>query len=119
MKCWFLRRQENWSTWERSSRCRVENQLTQPTFDAECGNLTRATLVAGKCSCHCDIPATLNLRGVVYTFSIYGCAKFVTGSVDFFLACTVLFSHFRPCDVTLENSFLQMLSYARGYVHIT
>ena len=30
----------------------------------------------------------------------------------------VLFSHFRPCDVTLENSFFQMSSYARVYVGI-
>ena len=30
-----------------------------------------------------------------------------------------LFSHFRPRDVTLENSFFQMLSYAHAYVRIT
>ena len=31
----------------------------------------------------------------------------------------VLFSHFRPRDFTLENSFFQMSSYARAYVCIT
>ena len=31
----------------------------------------------------------------------------------------ILFSHFRPCDVTLGNSFFQMSSYARAYVCIT
>ena len=31
----------------------------------------------------------------------------------------VLFSHFRPRDLTLENSFFQMSSYARAYVCIT
>ena len=30
-----------------------------------------------------------------------------------------LFSHFRPRDVTLENSFFQMSSYAHAYVRIS
>ena len=29
---------------------------------------------------------------------------------------TVLFSHFRPCDVLSENCFFQLLSYPRAYV---
>ena len=34
-------------------------QQTQPTYDAETGNRTRATLVGGECSHHCVIPAPL------------------------------------------------------------
>ena len=45
-----LRRGENWSTRRKTSRSRVENQQTQPTYDAESGNRTRATLVGGECS---------------------------------------------------------------------
>ena len=43
---------------EKNPRSRDENQQqTQPTYDAETGNRTRATLVGGKCSHHCAIPA--------------------------------------------------------------
>ena len=35
-------------------------QQTQPTYDAESGNRTRATLVGGECSHHCAIPAPHN-----------------------------------------------------------
>ena len=53
-KCWFLRRGENRSTRRKTSRSRAENQQqTQPTYDAESGNRTRATLVGGECSRHC------------------------------------------------------------------
>ena len=37
--------------------CRVENQQTQPTYDAESEYRTRATFVEGECSHHCAIPA--------------------------------------------------------------
>ena len=30
-----------------------------------------------------------------------------------------MFSHFRPCDATRENSFFQMLSYVRANVRTT
>ena len=43
VKCWFLKRGENRSTRRKTSRCRVENQQTQPRYDAESGNRTRAT----------------------------------------------------------------------------
>ena len=57
-KCWFLRRGENRSTRRKSSRSKDENQQqTQPTYDAESGNRTRATLVGGERSHHCAIPA--------------------------------------------------------------
>ena len=53
-KCWFLRRGENQSTRRKTSQSREENQQqTQPTYDAETGNRTRATLVGGECSHHC------------------------------------------------------------------
>ena len=43
---------------EKNPRSRDENQQqTQPTYDAESGNRTRATLVGGECSHHCAIPA--------------------------------------------------------------
>ena len=54
---------ENRSTRRKTSRSREENQQqTQPTYDVECGNRTRATLVEGECSHHCDIPATQRLH---------------------------------------------------------
>ena len=55
----FLRRGENRSTRRKTSRSREENQQqqTQPTYDVESGNRTRATLVEGECSHHCAIPA--------------------------------------------------------------
>jgi len=37
---------------DRGNRCRVENQQTQPTFDAGSRNRTRATWVGGECSHH-------------------------------------------------------------------
>ena len=43
IKSWFLRGGENRSTRRKTSRSRVENQQTQPTYDAESGNRTRAT----------------------------------------------------------------------------
>ena len=43
---------------EKNHRSKDENQQqTQPTYDAESGNRTRATLVGGECSHHCAIPA--------------------------------------------------------------
>ena len=45
---------------EKNPRTRDENQQqTQPTYDAETGNRTQATLVGGECSHHCAIPAPI------------------------------------------------------------
>ena len=44
-----MRRGENRSTRRKTSQSRVENQQTQPTYDAESGNQTQATLVGGEC----------------------------------------------------------------------
>ena len=41
---------ENRRTRRKTSQSRVENQQTQPTYDAKSGNRTRATLVGGECS---------------------------------------------------------------------
>ena len=69
----FFKRGENKNTRGKTSRSKDENQQqTQPTYDAESGNRTRATLVGGECSHHCAIPALLQkgllreprLRGV-------------------------------------------------------
>ena len=47
-KCWFVRRGENRSTRRKTSRSKEENQQqTQPTYDAESGNRTRAKFVGG------------------------------------------------------------------------
>ena len=43
---------------EKNPRSRDENrQQTQPIYDAESGNRTRAALMGGECSHHCAIPA--------------------------------------------------------------
>ena len=42
---------------EKTYRCRVENQQSQPTFGTGSGNRTHATLVGGECSHHCAVPA--------------------------------------------------------------
>ena len=47
-KCWFLRRGEYRTTRTKTSWSKDENQQqTQPTYDAESENRTRATLVRG------------------------------------------------------------------------
>ena len=53
-KCWFFKREENWSTWRKTSRSKGENQQKQiiPTYGADAGVRTRATLVEGECSHH-------------------------------------------------------------------
>ena len=52
----LTRRGGNRSTQRKTSRWRVENQETQPTYDAESENRTRATLVGSGYSHHCAIP---------------------------------------------------------------
>ena len=60
MLVFFFMRGENQSTRGKASHGRVEDQQTQSTYDTECGNRTRATLVEGKCSHHKANPATTN-----------------------------------------------------------
>ena len=56
-KCWFLRRGENRRSRRKTSRSRVENQQTQPTYETGSGSRTRDTLVEGERSHHCANPA--------------------------------------------------------------
>ena len=58
------------NTRRKTSRSRVENQQTQPTYDAEFGNRTRATLLGGECSHHCTIPAPLDSAIFAYPFDV-------------------------------------------------
>ena len=77
-KCWFLRRGENRSTRRKTSRSREENQQqTQPTYDVESANRTRATVVEGECSHHCAIPAPplFSIEVITCCFSIYHCRR--------------------------------------------
>ena len=48
---------ENRNTRRKPHGAEEQQQQTQPTYDAESGNRTRATLVGGECSHHCAIPA--------------------------------------------------------------
>ena len=50
---------QNRITRRKTSRTRVGNQQTQPTYDAGSENRTRDTLVEGERSHHCAIPAPL------------------------------------------------------------
>ena len=71
---WFLRRGENRSTRRKTFRSRVEEQQTQPTYDAGFGYQTRATLVGGECSHHCTIPApkvALILKAYIFSVTWY------------------------------------------------
>ena len=52
IKCFFAR-EESRITQEKASHMCVENQQTQPTYNAESGNRTRATLGEEKRSHHC------------------------------------------------------------------
>ena len=69
-KCWFLRRGENLSTRRKTSRSRVDNQQqTQPTYDAGCGNRTQATLVGSEQIC----PGLILIRCMWISISITKC----------------------------------------------
>ena len=54
---------------EKGSRCTVENQQTQHTFDSGSKNRARAILVGGECSHHCAIPVPHNMS--YHEFSRY------------------------------------------------
>ena len=62
-----FKRRENRSTWAKTPRCRAENQQIQPTYDAESGNRTRATLVGGEWSLF-TVSSLLPWRGWSYFF---------------------------------------------------
>ena len=59
----FYEEREKLEHAEKTSWNKDENrQQTQPTYDAESGNRTQATLVERECSHHCIIPAPPQLR---------------------------------------------------------
>ena len=97
---------------EKNPRSRDENQQqTQPTYDAETGNRTRATLVGGECSHHCAIPAPNYLSVLALFYSCFFCRKLFR---HFLPVCAVSFccsffsypaaSSFFPCSCTHVNS---------------
>ena len=51
-------------------RNRIENQQTQPTYDAEAENWTRDTLVEGERSHHCANPAPFLLLFCLQLFKL-------------------------------------------------
>ena len=53
----MFRKEESQSTRSKTSRCKAENQQTQPSCDAESENRTQATLVGSEYSHHYAIPA--------------------------------------------------------------
>ena len=73
IKCWFLRRGENRSSRRKTSRSRVENQQTQPTYDAGSGNRTRDTLVEGERSHHYTNPAPPRCRFLYFSPQVFFC----------------------------------------------
>ena len=82
----FLRRGENPSTRRKTSRSRVENQQTQPTYDAESGN----TLVGGECSHHCVIPALRNVKYHCFNVIIPRSSQVVLNVAKIGLTCRLV-----------------------------
>ena len=60
---------------------RVENQQTQPTYDAEAGNRTRATLVGGECSTT-GHPCSPGIGRSFYKSKRPGCYTFLTQTLN-------------------------------------
>ncbi len=60
LQCWFLQRGLKPENTEKNSRSKDKNQQqTQTTYDTESRNWTQVTMVGGKRSRHCAIPAPL------------------------------------------------------------
>ena len=61
-----LRIGENRSTQRKTSRSKDENQQqTQPTYNAESGSQTRASLVGDECSHHCAVPSPIPVNKIL------------------------------------------------------
>ena len=76
-KCWFLRRGENRSSRRKTFRSKDENQQqTQPTYDVESGDRTRATVVEASTltTASSDI-RMIELYDVKIQTSWLGCSK--------------------------------------------
>ena len=118
IKCWFLEGGENRSTRRKTSRSRVENQQTQPTYDAESGNRTQDTLVEGERSHLCADPAPLtksqeraSKRNVlphamcVYFRGLFGQMKCITAVVITFVIWIVSIVTVIPYLVNLRYDY--------------
>ena len=92
-----MRRGENRSTRRKTSRSRLENQQTQPTYDAESGNRTRATLVGGECSTTAPslLPPLLSTGDMVQFYDFIAIIF-----VCLFLFC---FKDLNECTTNLHN----------------
>ena len=94
-----------WKCWNLEMSGRVENQQqTQPTYDVESGNRTRATLVGGECFHHGANPAPLKACSGPKSYSIIIIAEQSLKSYNKCRYCT------RPQNVPLlfcdETKFL-------------
>ena len=133
-KFWFLRRGENWSTRRKTSWSRVENQQqTQPNYDAESRNRTRATLVEGECSHHCTIPAPhppkINIcdEKCILSYAVTVLHFFHTRDYPlvFHVACMPRLIIFKPtqqskdCTEYVQNSRRNVLHRARSLKSLT
>ena len=79
----------NWSTRRKTSQCRVQ---TQPSYDTESGNRTRATLVGGEGSLHCSIPSLHHF----WLANLKKCASFRI-SVLFCLQASLFSTYVQKC----------------------
>ena len=91
----MFRRWKNRSTRRKNSRCRVESQQTQPTYDAESGNRTRATLVGGF-----TLITSPSLHPKSWNYIILSDSPFKEETSE---------SHSRPCFVIFELNLLPSL----------
>ena len=95
----------------------VENQQAQPTFDAECGNWTWATLVEGRCSHHnanpvitvwwwyyCYSTPPPHLLHCVYLMCFFHCVYFMC-----FLCQASQLNYYCDCLVGLLVVFVEYL----------
>ena len=112
-----LRREENWNSWRKTSRSRVENQHTQPPYDTGSANRTRDTLVEGERSHHCTnhAPQTFHRKNASMKLQIW---NFQTGvrsktknlrweRYGYFLEqnkFTVCFTTYRGCMTVTPNN---------------
>ena len=85
VKCWFLRRGENRSSRRKTSRSRVENQQTQPTYDAGSGSRTWDTLVEGERYHHCASPAPPQRLHYVVHVTVLGGLKTTDKNIELWL----------------------------------
>ena len=114
---WFLERGggrggggENWSAQKKPSRCRVQNQQTQPTYDAESGNRTRDTIVEGERSHHYANP------GFAFVSSNRICFHIEKVGARCTLLCLTIFHHILQHSFQFFNSPFVVIIYSSVHV---